>query len=156
MSTDDEAAPRGLTEQGLVRTTGWLQAGSETVNSGLVTMIICLLLALVAALALLPLAPVASGLVVFLLPAGGYACWRLVTTRLAPASAAHNVDVVAAASLEAGTWVRLYGTVGPAGQVTLVEPSTPDSSEEVLVTFAGGTTLTWPAEHEVHTVVLDN
>jgi len=154
MSTDDEAAPRGLTEQGLVRTTGWLQAGSETISSGLVTTIICLLLALVTALALLPLAPVASGLVVFLLPIGGYGCWHLVTTRLAPASTAHNIDVVPAALLEAGTWVRLYGTIGPVGEVTLVEPSTSD--DVVEVTFNGGTTLTWPAEHEIHTVVLDD
>ena len=152
----NEATPRGLTEQGLVRTTGWLQAGSETVSSGLVTTMICLLLSLVTALTLLPLAPVAGGLVVFLLPAGGYGCWRLVTRRLAPASTAHNVDVVTAAALEAGTWVRLYGTIGPVGEVTLVEPSTSDSSGDVLVTFAGGTTLTWPAEHEVCTVVLDD
>ncbi len=145
--------PRGRTDQGLVRTTGWLQAGAETVSSGLVTLMICLLLALVTALALLPIAPVAGGLVVFLLPAAGYGGWRLITTRLAPASTAHNVDVVEAASLEPGTWIRLYGTIGPVGEVTLVE-STEDSLTRV--TFTGGTTMTWPPEHELHTVQLDD
>ena len=150
----DATAPRGLTRQGLVRTTGWLETGSETISSGLVTAMICLLLSLVTALALLPLAPVAGGLVVLLVPAGGYGCWRLITTRLAPASTAHNVDVVTVDSLEAGTWVRVYGTIGPVGEVTLVEPSTSDGT--VQVTFAGGTTVTWPPDHEVYTVVLDD
>jgi hypothetical protein len=154
--------PRGLTDQGLVRTTGWLQLGTHPVSSGLITAIICLLVSLVAAIALLPAYPVLSGLCVLLIPAAGYGVWHLVTTRLAPASTAHNIGTTPAGQLHPGIWVRLHGTIGPVGQVAHVHPerddppSTDDSADVVHVTFTGGIRKTWSGDHQLHIAELHN
>jgi len=156
------ATPRGLGEQGLVRTTGWLQFRAHPISSGLITALISLLLTPVVALALLPVQPIVSGLCVPLFPALGYGCWFLITTWLVPASAARNTGIVAARELKTGTWVRVHGMIGPIGQVARVQPeqepasSTKDSVERVRVSFAGGITTSWPHDHLLHTVEPQN
>ncbi|RZS32190.1 hypothetical protein EV193_11331 [Herbihabitans rhizosphaerae] len=142
--------PRGLLGNGLVRTTGWVQAGDRPVSTGLIIVVICLLLGLVAGIALLPVYPAISGACVVLLPVAGYGFWRLATTRLAPASIAHNTGTVAAGELQLGTWVRLHGTIGPVGYVARVQPE----NRDVHVTFTGGTTMTWPAGRRLHVAEL--
>jgi hypothetical protein len=148
--------PRGLAEQGLVRTTGWLQLGTRVVSSGLVTALISLLISVVAAVTLLSAYPLVSGTCILLLPIGGYAVWYVITMRLVPASTARNIETVAVADLQPGTWIRLHGTIGPVGQVARVqsELERPLSARHYDVTFFGGVSMIWPSTHQVHVVDL--
>jgi hypothetical protein len=148
----DGTRPRGLVEQGLVRTTGWLQFGTRPVSSGLVAAVAALPIAVVIVVALLPTVHVIGGLLA-LLPALCYGGWRLLTVRLLPASTARNIGTVVVDDVEAGSWVRLCGSIGPVAQVasTCSGATTP-----VEVTFVGGACRNWPQGRLLHLVeVLD-
>lgn len=142
--------PHGLTDNGLVRTTGWLRFRDRTVDSGLTVAVIGLLVAIGAAVPMVPAGPVAAGLVVVLLPSACYGIWRLARW-LRPAATARTVAVVSAGTLAVDSWVRVYGSIGPVAQVASSES---DSDGLVRVRFRGGTTMTWPRRHLVHLVEL--
>jgi len=136
---------RGQTDDGLVRTTGWLRVGRRQISSGLVAAVVGLLLALVPAAALVSRAPAASGACVVGVPLGCFLLWWLSVTRLRPASRARTVGTRRADRLVAGQWVRLYGRNGPVGKVAAV--TTRD--ESAVVEFTGGAARTWPATQQV-------
>ncbi|MEU0880454.1 hypothetical protein ABZ345_17770 [Lentzea sp. NPDC005914] len=144
-------AARGLLDDGLVRTTGWLQLGTHAVSSEVFCALVFLLHGLVIAIALVPVNPVLAGLTVLAAPPCGWALWRLVTTRLLPASRTREAGTVEARDLVAGSCVRFHGSVGPVGEVAAVTSS---GDEEVAVRFAGGLRRAWPADHPVHVVEL--
>ncbi|HEY0696129.1 MAG TPA: hypothetical protein VGD71_44685 [Kribbella sp.] len=147
----DDPSPLGLLDDGLVRTTGWLQFGDRPISSGAVTALICLLHALVIAIALAPANPLAAAPVVVLLPAVGWGVWRLTKARLLPASRARNAGTVKVRQLVIGDRVRLYGSIGFVAQVSAI---TAADEGELDVRFAGGTRRTWSADHQVYLVEL--
>ncbi|MGW4209198.1 hypothetical protein ACWEIJ_14515 [Lentzea sp. NPDC004789] len=142
---EEATRPRGLTEGGWVRTTGWLQVGDHPVSSIHLAALVGLLWALVGAAVLLGTYPVAAGVLVLAVPVlcGGF--WWLLVTRLRPASAARNVGVKRADELVPGDLVRLYGTIGPVGEVVGVTSG---------VEFRGGLRQSWPGDRVVHVVEL--
>ncbi|MDX3659190.1 hypothetical protein PV646_17930 [Streptomyces sp. ID05-26A] len=144
-STVDGGVPRGLTPDGRVRTTGWVQAGDHPVSSALLAALAGLLWALVAAAALVSERPVAAGVLTLTVPVVCGVSWWLFTTRLRPASTARNLGTSRADELEPGDLVRLHGSIGPIGQVT--EVVVQDDAE---VVFHGGERRTWAREHVVH------
>ncbi|GAA3434118.1 hypothetical protein [Kutzneria kofuensis] len=148
LSLPDGSPPRGLAEDGLVRTTGWLQFGPRPVSSALIAAVVGLLVAIVATVAVLPVFPGISGLIP-LLPTACYAFWRLLTVRLMPASSARNLATVTAQQLQAGDWVRLHGSIGPVGQVAQAEVG-----GTCKVTFVGGVEREWSAGDRLHLVEL--
>ncbi|MET9224328.1 hypothetical protein [Lentzea sp. NPDC003310] len=135
----DGGRPRGLTPDGLVRTTGWLQAGDHPVSSVLLAALAGLLWALVAAAALVTERPVAAGVLTLTVPVVCGVFWWLLTTRLRPASTARNVGTSPAAELEPGDLVRLHGSSGPVGRVDEVVPG----QDDVRVVLHGGQQRTW-------------
>ncbi|MET8764951.1 hypothetical protein [Lentzea sp. NPDC004782] len=143
--TAEGTRPRGLTEGGWVRTTGWLQVGEHPVSSIHVAALVGLLWALVAAAVLVGAHPVAAGVLVLVVPVlcGGF--WWLLVTRLRPASAARNVGVKRADELVPGDLVRLYGSIGPVAQVADVTSG---------VEFHGGLRQSWPGDRLVHVAEL--
>lgn len=141
---------RGQSDDGLVRTTGWLRLGRRHVSSGLVAAVVGLFLSLVPAVALLPHVPVASGACVVGGPLTCSLAWWLAVTRLAPASRARTVGTRRADRLVPGQWVRLYGRNGPVGKVATVTAK----DESAVVEFAGGATRTWPAAEQVYVAEL--
>lgn len=145
-TVDSKPSPRGMLDDGLVRTTGWLQVGGRRISSGLVAAAVGLLVAVVAAVVLLPRAPAVSGACVVGVPLCCYALWWLTVRGLAPASVARTVGTRPAGALVAGQWVRLYGGYGPVGQVAGMTVR----DETVVVELVGGATRSWPATHEVH------
>ncbi|MGI5499029.1 hypothetical protein [Lentzea sp. CA-135723] len=145
----DGRTPRGLTPGGWVRTTGWLQVGHHPVSSALLAAVAGLLAAVVLAAALVRAQPVAAGVLVLVTPVVCGGAWWLFTTRLKPASPARNVGTSPANELAAGEHVRLYGSIGPVGQVAAVTVG-----EDVEVDFHGGARQTWPADRTVHLVRL--
>jgi hypothetical protein len=143
-----EPSPRGLLDDGLVRTTGWLQFGTRGVRSEVVCALIFLLHGLVIAVALVVSNPVLAGITVLAAAPCGCVLWRLTTVLLRPASRARNTHTIEARHLAPADWVRLHGSIGPVGRVGSV--TTPDGGQELNVRFAGGTRKDWPADHEVH------
>lgn len=137
--------PRGLTPDGWVRTTGWLQVGHHPVKSAHLAAVTGLLWALVASVALMATDPVAAGVLVITTPVLCGAAWWLFTTRLRPASMARNVGTSRAEDLSPGDVVRLHGSIGPVAQVTAVTPG-----EVVRVDFHGGEHQTWAPHQVVH------
>jgi hypothetical protein len=130
--------PRGLTSDGLVRTTGWLQIGDHPVSSAHLAAVVGLLWSAVGAAVLVGRFPVVAGLLVLTAPAVCGLSWRLLTTRVRPASPALNTETKYADDLAPGDLVRLYGSIGPIGQVTEVRVE-----EDVQVTFHGGSRQSW-------------
>lgn len=144
--------PRGLMANGLVRTTGWLQFGSRPISTGLVSAGAGLLVGATVAVPVRPAGPVAVGLVLVLVPGAAYGLWWLLI-RLRPASAARNVDTASVRELRANDWIRVYGSIGPVGQVASAAPG-PEDVPSRTVRFFGGTTMNWPIDHRVHLVEL--
>ncbi|MFS8096771.1 hypothetical protein LFM09_06475 [Lentzea alba] len=140
---------RGLTEDGWVRTTGWLQVGDHPVSSSHIAAVVGLLWASVGAAVLVGTYPVVAGVLVLTVPALCGGSWWLFTARVRPASMARNIDTTTADELMPGDLVRLYGSIGPVGQVVAVT-----YDEDVLVTFQGGAHQTWARGHVVHLVEL--
>ena len=147
----DGPSARGLLDDGLVRTTGWLELGVHVVSSEVVCALVFLLHGLVIAIAIVSANPVLAGLIVLAAPLCGWAVWRLLTVRLLPASRARNTGMVEARQLVPGEWVRLHGSAGPAGQVATV---TSGGDGNLAVRFAGGHWRDWPADHRLHVVEL--
>ncbi|MFD4668917.1 hypothetical protein ACFWNN_04230 [Lentzea sp. NPDC058450] len=145
----DGRTPRGLTPGGWVRTTGWLQVGHHPVSSALLAAVAGLLGAVVIAAALVRTQPVAAGFLVLAAPVVCGGAWWLFTTRLKPASPARNIGTAPANELSVGEHVRLYGSIGPVGQVAAVTVG-----EDVEVDFHGGARQTWPGDRTVHLVRL--
>ena len=140
----DGRPPRGLTEEGWVRTTGWLQVGDHPVSSVHVAALAGLLWALAGAAVLFRDFPVLAGVLVLAAPVVTGVGWWLFTSRLRPASTARNVAAKPARSLVPGDLVRLYGSIGPVGQVAAVA-----LGADVGVTFQGGLQRSWPADRVV-------
>lgn len=141
----DGTPPRGLTKDGWVRTTGWLQIGDHPVNSAHIAAVVGLLWSSVGAAVLVRTMPVAAGVLVLTAPALCGVSWWLLISRLRPASAARNVETTHAEELSPGDLVRLYGSIGPVGQVTEVTVG-----DDVRVTFDGGTQRSWNTGQVVH------
>lgn len=144
--------PRGLMSNGLVRTTGWLQFGVRPVSTGLVAAALGLLAGAMVAVLVGSAGPVVVGLVLVLMPAAAYGSWRLLI-RLRPASAVRNVDTASVRELRTNDWIRVYGSIGPVGQVASATPG-PDEVPSRTVRFFGGATMNWPIDHRVHRVEL--
>ncbi|PWK80803.1 hypothetical protein C8D88_12281 [Lentzea atacamensis] len=147
----EEPSARGLLDDGLVRTTGWLQLGTHAISSEAFCALVFLVHGLVIAIALVSANPVLAGLTVLAAPPCGWALWRLVITRLLPASRTRGASTVEAHKLVSGCWVCVHGSIGPVGRVA---STTSGSSGEVTVWFAGGSWRTWPVDHQVHVVEL--
>ena len=137
----DGGRPRGLMDDGLVRTTGWIQLGNRLIGTGLVAAAIGLLLSITLAVVGWPASPTAIGVVFPLIPVASYGLWRLATS-LRPASRARNVSTACVRDLRANDWIRVYGSIGPVGQVAAAGPGPGD--DVVTVRFFGGATMNWP------------
>lgn len=143
------ARPRGLTKYGWVRTTGWLQFGHHPVSSSLVAAAVSLLCALVWAAALVTTRPVEAGVLVIATPMLCGVLWWLFTVLVRPASAARNIATKRCDELAPGDLVRLYGSIGPIGQVAAVT-----SGKDLRVAFHGGAQRVWAREHVLHVAEL--
>ncbi|MDX8033405.1 hypothetical protein SK803_24570 [Lentzea sp. BCCO 10_0856] len=137
--------PRGLTPHGWVRTTGWLQVGDHPVSSPHIAALVGLLWSAVGAAVLVSRFPVVAGVLVLTTPAVCGVSWWLLITRVRPASAAVNVETVYADELSPGDLVRLYGSIGPVGQVAEVTVD-----EDVRVILYGGGHQSWTPQQVVH------
>lgn len=146
----DGSRPLGLTEDGLIRTTGWLQFGARPIDSALVAAVIGLLAAIMVTIRVLPSFVGISGLVP-LLPAVCYVSWRTLTKRLRPASRCRNLKTVTAQELRVGDWVRLHGSIGPVGEVAAVAAERHGRRE---VEFLGGAKREWSRHDRLHLVEL--
>lgn len=149
LTRPDGEPPRGLTPDGWVRTTGWLQVGDHPVSSALLAALAGLLWALVGAAALVREFPVAAGIVTLTVPVMCGVSWWFFTTTLRPASSARNVEAVPAEDLASGDVVRLHGSIGPIGQVSAVTVD-----EDVKVDFHGGAHRSWARGQMVHVAEL--
>jgi len=141
----DGTSPRGLQETGLVRTTGWLQFGSRPVSSAFLAALAAFPVAAALVAALVTTVPVV-GILIALLPTLCYGGWRLLTTRLRPASAARDIGTAEVDDVAEGSWIRLHGTIGPVAQVA----SASAESGLVELTFVGGVSRSWPSGHRLH------
>ena len=141
--------PRGLTGDGWVRTTGWLQVGDHPVSSVHVAALTGLLWALAGAAVLVQDFPVTAGVLVLVTPLLFGVAWWLFISRVRPASVARNVSAKRADELVPGDLVRLYGSIGPVAQVAEVT-----SGADVGVTFQGGLHESWPSDRVVHVAEL--
>jgi hypothetical protein len=141
--------PRGLTEGGWVRTTGWLQVGDHPVSSALLAALAGLLWALAGAAVSVRAFPVSAGALVLVVPVLCGVFWWFFTSRVKPASSARNVGTKHADELAAGDLVRLYGSIGPVAQVAEVRVA-----DEVGVTFQGDARQSWPRDRVVHVAEL--
>jgi hypothetical protein len=137
--------PRGLTEAGWVRTTGWLQVGDHPVHSASVAALTGLLWSLAGAAVLVGKAPVVAGVLVLGTPLLFGGSWWLYTAYVKPASLARNIERKHAHELEPGDLVRLCGSIGPIAQVAEVA-----SGDDVRVVYHGGGRQTWPRHQVVH------
>ncbi|MEU0880987.1 hypothetical protein ABZ345_20470 [Lentzea sp. NPDC005914] len=145
----DGRPPRGLTAGGWVRTTGWLQFGDWPVSSALMATLLGMLGAMVCAVLLVGTFPVAAGVLVVVVPPLFGAAWGILTTFVKPASLARNIGTKPAERLSPGDVVRLYGSIGPVGQVVAVT-----FAESVRVAFHGGGHRTWTRREVVHVAEL--
>jgi hypothetical protein len=145
----DGRTPRGLTAGGWVRTTGWLQFGDHPVSSALMAALLGMLCAMVTAVLLVSTFPVAAGVLVVVVPLLSGAGWGILTTLVKPASTARNLGTKHADKLSPGDVVRLYGSIGPVGQVTAVT-----FDEGVRVSFHGGGHRSWARRERVHVAEL--
>ncbi|AHI01925.1 hypothetical protein GCM10010174_85990 [Kutzneria viridogrisea] len=104
--------PRGLCPDGTVRTTGWLQAGTTPISSGLWALLggLFLTIPFAGGRPALTWLPLVSAAFVF-------GAWKSWTVLVRPASKAVNTRLDPAGELRPGEWVRLYGSAGPVGQV---------------------------------------
>ncbi|HEY0500158.1 MAG TPA: hypothetical protein VGD48_30725 [Kutzneria sp.] len=150
LSLPDGSRPRGLTADGLVRTTGWLQFGSRPIDSALVAAAVGLLAAIMITIRVLPSFVGISGLVP-LLPAICYLSWRALTKRLRPASGSRNLKTVSVLELRVGDWVRLHGSIGPVGEVAALAAEIGGRRE---VEFLGGVKREWSRYDRLHLVEL--
>lgn len=141
--------PRGLTDDGWVRTTGWLQVGDHPVSSVHVAALTGLLWALVGAAVLVQDFPVVAGVLVLATPVLFGFAWWLFISRVRPASVARNIETKRADELVPGDLVRLYGSIGPVAQVTEVV-----FGADVGVTFQGGLHESWAPDRVVHVAEL--
>lgn len=139
--------PRGLTDGGWVRTTGWLQVGDHPVSSVHVAALVGLLWALAGAAVLVQDFPVAAGVLVLATPVLFGVAWWIFICRVRPASVARNIGTKRADELVPGDLVRLYGSIGPVAQVTEVVSG-------VGVTFQGGLHESWAPDRVVHVAEL--
>jgi hypothetical protein len=145
----DGRPPRGLTADGWVRTTGWLQVGDNPVSSAGVAAVVGLLWSSVGAAVLVRTAPIAAGILVLTTPLLCGASWWFLTTWVRPASSARNIGTKHAEEMTPGDLVRLYGSIGPVGQVAAVT-----FGEKLRVTFHGGTHQSWTRRQVVQLVEL--
>ncbi|MEV6235254.1 hypothetical protein [Lentzea sp. NPDC051838] len=143
--------PRGLTDEGWVRTTGWLQIGDHPVSSASLAALAGLLWALVGAAVSVRAVPVTAGILVLVMPVLCGLLWWFFTTRVRPASVARNVETKHADELAVGDLVRVYGSIGPVTQVIGVVVE-----DEVDVTFQGELRQSWPRDRVVHVAELLN
>ncbi|MCO1578958.1 hypothetical protein M8C13_24700 [Crossiella sp. SN42] len=137
----DGRTPRGLSADGLVRTTGWLIIGGRPVPTPALT-------ALAGAAVLTPVLGwlgLAIGLV------AGFGCWQLVISWLQPASRFTAGPAVLASVLRPGQWARLYGSLGPVGQVSGTAAT---ASGDLVVRFRGGAQVVAAPTDELITVEL--
>lgn len=137
----DGRVPRGLCADGTVRTTGWLLIGGQPVPSTVLS-------ALAAAAVLTPVLGW-LGLAIGLL--AGYGGWLLVTTWLQPASRFTAGPAVLATVLRPGQWARLYGSLGPVGQVSGTAAT---AAGDLVVRFRGGAQVVAAPTDELVTVEL--
>lgn len=144
-SLADGRPPRGLTAEGWVRTTGWLQFGRHPVSSAYVAALAGLLWGLAGAAGLVDRSAVAAGALAVTTPVLCAGSWWLFTTRLRPASSARNVATKHADELAPGDVVRLHGSIGPVGQVTAVT-----FGEKVQVHLHGGGRRSWARRRTTH------
>lgn len=145
----DGSPPRGLTDGGWVRTTGWLQVGDQPVSSAHVAAMAGLLWALAGAAALVRTFPVVAGMLVLTAPVLSGAAWWLLTTRLRPASPARNIGTKQAEELSPGDVVRQFGSIGPVGRVAEVT-----FGDDIRVVFHGGSHRSWGRGQAVHVAEL--
>jgi hypothetical protein len=146
---EDGRPPRGLTAQGWVRTTGWLQIGDRPVSSAYVAAAVGFLWAPIVAVTLMAEFPVAAGVLVIATPALSGVAWWFFTTCVKPASSARNVGQKHASDLLSGDVVRLCGSIGPVGRVTAVV-----HDDVVIVDFHGGGRQSWAPSRVVHVAEL--
>ena len=146
---EDGRPPRGLTAQGWIRTTGWLQIGDRPVSSAFVAAAAGFLWAPIVAVTLMAEFPVAAGVLVVTTPAVAGVAWWFFTTCVKPASSARNTGQKHASDLHAGDVVRLCGSIGPVGRVTAVV-----HGDVVRVDFHGGGRQSWAASRVVHVAEL--
>ncbi|KAA2254958.1 hypothetical protein F0L68_29750 [Solihabitans fulvus] len=141
----DGSTPRGLCQNGIIRTTGWLQIGSWAVSSGLWAALAGFFLFL----------PISYDLpwVSWLFAAVGFGVWKYYTTGLRPCSRAVNLAPCAAPELLPGQHFRLYGSAGPVGEVEMFELQ-PDGWTRIWLT--GGEQLVLAPERQVWPVRLRN
>lgn len=99
--------PRGLTADGWVRTTGWLQLGDHPVSSALMAALLGMLCAMVAAVLLVSTFPIAAGVLVVVFPVLCGGVWGILITFVKPASLVRNVGSKHADKLSPGDVVRL-------------------------------------------------
>ncbi|MCK2237755.1 MULTISPECIES: hypothetical protein [unclassified Crossiella] len=137
----DGRTPRGLCPDGTVRTTGWLLLGRRPVPSALLSGLagIAVLTPVLGWLGL------AIGLVV------GFGGWQLVTTWLQPASRFSAGPAVLASVLRPGQWARLYGSLGPVGQVSGTAAT---AAGDLVVRFRGGAQVVAAPTDELVTLEL--
>lgn len=147
----DGGRPRGLTEGGWVRTTGWLQVGDHPVSSAHVAALAGLLWAVAGAAVLVRDFPVTAGILVLTAPVVCGVVWWLVTTLLRPASTARNVATKPADELSPGDVVRLYGSIGPIGLVTAVTVG-----DDIRVACHGGVNRSFARRQPVYIAELRN
>ena len=145
----DGKPPRGMTEEGWVRTTGWFQVGDHPVSSVHVAALAGLLWALAGAAVLFRDFPVLAGVLVLAVPVLCGVSWWLFTSRVRPASVARNIGTKHADELATGDLVRLYGSIGPVARVTEVTVG-----DDVGVTFQGELRQSWPHDRVVHVAEL--
>jgi hypothetical protein len=150
LTLPDGSRPLGLTPDGLVRTTGWLQFGARPIDSALVAGAVGLLAAVMITIRVLPVFVGISGLLP-LLPTACYLSWRVLTKRLLPSSGSRNLATVTVPELRVGDWVRLHGSIGPVGEVAAVAAEVDGRRE---VEFLGGVTKEWSIHDRLHLVEL--
>lgn len=138
----DGTAPRGLRQDGTVRTTGWVQIWRFPVSSGLWAVLASFFLTL-------PTTP----WVTFMAMPVGFVLWKLCTAKWIPASRAVNTGRTPVTQLTVGQLIRLYGTAGPVGQVSALGA---DAQGRILLRIVGGTELLRPREDRVWRVALRN
>ncbi|WP_086782808.1 hypothetical protein [Crossiella equi] len=108
-------------------------------------------LAALAAVAVLTPVLGVLGLVIGLV--AGFGGWLLLTTWLQPASTFVAGPAVLASVVRPGQWARLYGTLGPVGQVSGTAAT---SAGDLVVRFRGGRQIVASPTDELVIVELVN
>ncbi|HEY8371830.1 MAG TPA: hypothetical protein VIL00_03710 [Pseudonocardiaceae bacterium] len=137
--------PRGLQPDGTIRTTGWLSVRGRLVGAPPIAALTAFLLSF-------PLLnpqdgdsfPLGIGLL-------GYLVGLLYVRSIRPSSRVRPLPPIPASQLCPGQFVRLYGTIGPVGEVVAVAGRADGS---VLVRVAGGNEYLWAPDERAYPVVL--